>query len=149
MSPPLIFRSTGQPDPSGGQTGVALDQARVGVESTRKPTPDVVVVFETRPTPELLVTDFLVILNHRQVTRTTPELALPLPNFHTTNQRKRMLELRQMQRKHRPPPTWRVFLSRTKLELMIRRPRVRFLTIRVGDVRPKRKQKDKKLISMF
>ncbi|GFU89999.1 hypothetical protein TNCV_2438861 [Trichonephila clavipes] len=39
----------GSLDSSGGQTGgcAASEAARVGVESTKKPTPDVVVVFET------------------------------------------------------------------------------------------------------
>ncbi|GFY09613.1 hypothetical protein TNCV_381081 [Trichonephila clavipes] len=37
----------------------------------------------TVATRRLLATD-LVSLNHGQVTRTTPELASPSPNFHTT-----------------------------------------------------------------
>ncbi|GFV49845.1 uncharacterized protein TNCV_1391271 [Trichonephila clavipes] len=61
----------------------------------------------------LLVTDH-VILNHGQVTWTTPELVAPSPNYHTTP-REDFLSLDRFN-EHRCP-TWWVF-SGTGLELM-------------------------------
>ncbi|GFT81868.1 hypothetical protein TNCV_270591 [Trichonephila clavipes] len=57
------------------------------------------------------------ILNHGQVT------APPFPNYHTTPTGERLSS--RIFNAHRSP-TWWVF-SGTKLELMIRRPRVRYL----------------------
>ncbi|GFW34457.1 hypothetical protein TNCV_500751 [Trichonephila clavipes] len=58
----------------------------------------------------------LVILNHGQVTRTTPKIAPLSPHFHTTPVGGR---LRFYRFNGHHPPTWRVF-SGTWLELMTR-----------------------------
>ncbi|GFT06470.1 uncharacterized protein TNCV_3356031 [Trichonephila clavipes] len=78
--------------------------------------------FERMTTRGLLTTDH-VILNHGQVTRTTPELAPPSPNYHTTPTGGRLSNERF--NVHRCP-TQRDF-SGTRLELMTRWPRVRYL----------------------
>ncbi|GFU98012.1 uncharacterized protein TNCV_232891 [Trichonephila clavipes] len=68
----------------------------------------------------LLATD-LVIVNHGQVTRTTPELAPPL--LTTTPHKREDVWALDRFNVHRSP-TWRVF-SGTGLELVARQPRVR------------------------
>ncbi|GFT75189.1 uncharacterized protein TNCV_2245271 [Trichonephila clavipes] len=77
---------------------------------------------ETRSTRELLATDH-VIFNHGQVTWTTPELAPPSPNYHTT-QREDVSALDRFN-VHRCP-TRRVF-SGTGLEPVTKQATVRYL----------------------
>ncbi|GFV33661.1 hypothetical protein TNCV_4567761 [Trichonephila clavipes] len=69
----------------------------------------------TLPTRGLLVTD-LVLLNHGQGSRTTPELVPPSPNFHTTPTGRHLSFDRFSV--HRPPTGW--VLSGTVLKLMTR-----------------------------
>ncbi|GFV18667.1 uncharacterized protein TNCV_3526021 [Trichonephila clavipes] len=70
----------------------------------------------------VLATDH-VILNHGQVTWTTPELAPPSPNYqHHTNGRTFQLDRFNVHR----CPTWRV-LSGTGLELVTRPATIRYL----------------------
>ncbi|GFV22808.1 hypothetical protein TNCV_2090061 [Trichonephila clavipes] len=73
---------------------------------------------------ELWVVD-LVILNHGQMTGTTPKLASPSPNF-PTKSTGRHLSLDRFT-VHRFPVHVRSSASGTRLELMTRRPRVRYL----------------------
>ncbi|GFT49293.1 hypothetical protein TNCV_4582871 [Trichonephila clavipes] len=79
-------------------------------------------VVEKYATRGFLATDFE-ILSHGQVTKTTPELEPPSPNFLTSHTGGRLsLDRFNVHR----PPTRRVF-SGTRLELMTRRPRLRYL----------------------
>ncbi|GFX31914.1 hypothetical protein TNCV_3408291 [Trichonephila clavipes] len=75
--------------------------------------------FGVQATRGLLAT-YLAILNHGQVTMTTPELAPPSPNFHftSTGEFEPSIDLTCI-----VFPTWRVF-GGTRFELMTR---VRFL----------------------
>ncbi|GFV94978.1 uncharacterized protein TNCV_1029761 [Trichonephila clavipes] len=63
----------------------------------------------------LLATDH-VILNHGQVTWTTPELAPPSPNYHTTPHQREDVSALDRFNVHRCPTRW-VF-SGTELELV-------------------------------
>ncbi|GFW66038.1 hypothetical protein TNCV_588641 [Trichonephila clavipes] len=76
-------------------------------------------------TPKLMATDF-VILNYDQMTRTTPELASPSPNYHTIG---RTFE-HSSDLTFIAHPTRRIFSS-TRPELMTRRPRSDALTTRL------------------
>ncbi|GFT33828.1 hypothetical protein TNCV_4383341 [Trichonephila clavipes] len=71
-----------------------------------------------KATRGLLATD-LVILNHDQLKRTTPELEPPSPNYHTAPMR-RLLSLDRFN-----VHQW-VFVG-TRLKLMTRQPRVHYL----------------------
>ncbi|GFT27615.1 uncharacterized protein TNCV_3569961 [Trichonephila clavipes] len=72
----------------------------------------------------LLATDH-VILNHGQVTWTTPELARPSPNYHTTPHQREDVSALDRFNVHRCP-TRRVF-SGTGLELVTRQATIRYL----------------------
>ncbi|GFU28450.1 hypothetical protein TNCV_1938381 [Trichonephila clavipes] len=76
-----------------------------------------------KATRELLTTD-LVIFNHGQATKTTPEL--PSPFLTSTPHQRKDVRAPQQIRRAMAPSTQRVF-SRIRLELMTRRPRVRDL----------------------
>ncbi|GFV42515.1 hypothetical protein TNCV_2905241 [Trichonephila clavipes] len=69
----------------------------------------------------------LVILNHGQVTRTTPEPTPPSPNYYTTPMGGRFNSLRYSL--HRSPTRWAY--SGTGLEFMTRNPRSDSLTTRL------------------
>ncbi|GFU63884.1 uncharacterized protein TNCV_2313901 [Trichonephila clavipes] len=90
----------------------------VWISATRRPLPKPYRTEVTRATIGILATD-LVILNHGHVTRKTPELALSL--LSTTPHQKEDVGTLDRFNVHRSPTCG------TRLELMTRRLRVRYL----------------------